>query len=61
MSDEKVLHPFELLTNLANEWNMNVFSEEFSSELDKRALWPHYRERFHYPKAKDLSKGMSVS
>lgn len=50
-------NPFVQLKSLAEKWNMNIYSEEFSQQLDKCNYWPHYRERFHYPKLKDLPNG----
>jgi hypothetical protein len=50
----KPVHPIEFLKELATKWNMDVHSEEFSKELDQRKLWPNYREKFYYPKVKDL-------
>ncbi len=54
--DYKHPHPIEKLTELANDWNMDLYSKEFSEELDNSGIWPHYREKFYYPKLKDLSK-----
>jgi kynureninase len=48
------IHPFEYLCYLAKQWNVDVYSEEFSLRLDKNNLWPSCREKFHYPKLKDL-------
>ncbi|CAF0890984.1 unnamed protein product [Brachionus calyciflorus] len=56
MNDSTETHPFCSLDALANEWNLDLFSEEFSLELDKRNIWPSNRDKFHYPKLKDLSK-----
>lgn len=47
-------HPFDILKNFATLWNLDVFSEEFSTQLDKRNIWPSLREKFFYPKIKDL-------
>lgn len=48
------LHPFENLLNLSKTWNQEVFSEEFSVELDNSNIWPTFRDKFHYPLSKDL-------
>jgi hypothetical protein len=50
--------PSSQLKYLAEKWKMNIYSEEFSHQLDKCNYWPHYRERFHYPKLKDLPNGI---
>jgi len=52
--EEKSAHPFETLANLASEWGLDVYSDEFAAELDKRQIWPCLRDKFHYPKVKDL-------
>lgn len=50
-------HPLEILLNLAKEWKLDLYSEEFSLELDKQNIWPSNRHRFYYPKLKELPKG----
>ena len=57
-SDMNDTNPFGQLKNLAEKWNMNIYSEEFSKQLDKCNYWPHHRDRFHYPKINDLPNGM---
>lgn len=50
----KSSHPFEHLKNLATKWNLDVYSDEFALMLDERNVWPHQRNKFFYPKIKDL-------
>jgi hypothetical protein len=50
-------HPIELLIKLAKKLNLDLNSKEFAVKLDESNLWPSYRERFFYPKIKDLPKG----
>jgi len=57
-ADMNDTNPFAQLKSLAEKWNLEIYSEEFSQQLDKCNYWPHYRERFHYPKIKDLPNGM---
>ena len=45
------------MKEMSNKWNMDFYSEEFSIELDKRRFMPSFREKFCYPKIKDLPKG----
>lgn len=52
--DSKNVHPFNKLENLACEWGLDVYSKEFSIEIDNRKLWPCLRHKFYYPKIKDL-------
>lgn len=47
-------HPFELLENLSSIWKLDVYSDEFASRLDKKNIWPCLRDKFFYPKLKDL-------
>ena len=47
----------EELKDLAKKWNLDIYSEEFSQELDKSRICPSFRERFYYPKLKDLPNG----
>lgn len=49
-------HPLEQLKDLANNWNIDLYSSEFATKLDKQNIWPHSREKFHYPRLKDLSR-----
>ena len=55
------VHPLELLKNLATSWKINdIYSIEFANELDKKNLWPHNRDKYFYPKVKDLPKGKRI-
>jgi hypothetical protein len=56
LSEETLAHPLEQLKNLANHWSIDLYSSEFANQLDKQNIWPHLREKFHYPKLKDLSR-----
>ena len=47
-------HPFNKLEDLAASWNLDVYSDDFAKELDNRKIWPSMRDKFHYPKIKDL-------
>ena len=49
-------HPEEQLRDFGDQWNLDVFSKEFALKLDQSNLWPSYRDRFFYPKVKDLPK-----
>ena len=53
----EISDPLRQLNELAKNWKLDIFSEEFSKELDSKNLWPHYRNKFYYPKLKDLPKG----
>lgn len=53
-------HPLEILSNLATEWQMDLYSEEFSKELDNQNIWPSNRHRFYYPKLKDLPNSTDI-
>lgn len=50
-------HPILQLTELANQWKMDLYSEQFAAELDAKNIWPHNRDKFFYPKLKTLPKG----
>ena len=54
--DPKKPHPIITLKNLSEQWKLDLYSEAFSLELDDKNLWPHFREKFYYPKLKDLTK-----
>ena len=54
------LAPIDELNKLANKWKLNIFTEEFSNQLDNSNLWPNLRNKFCYPKLKDLSKGYDL-
>lgn len=58
---DKNIHPFQLLKSLSKKWNLDVYSEEFSTKLDESDIWPTYKDRFNYPKAKDLPNGIQKS
>lgn len=49
--------PIDFLKALSNKVNLDLFSEEFSIELDKQNIWPCHRDRFCYPKLKELPNG----
>ncbi len=51
---DQFAHPFDKLKSLASEWNLDVYSKEFADQVDKRKLWPCLRDKFYYPKVKDL-------
>jgi hypothetical protein len=55
--NEKSL-PKRKLKALAKLWAMELFSEEFSKELDKKNILPTYRDHFYYPKLKELPIGI---
>ena len=48
--------PEKTLSELSVEWNVDVYSKEFSTRLDESGLWPTHRDKFFYPKLKDLPK-----
>jgi hypothetical protein len=50
--------PLNELKQLADQWNIDFYSQEFAIALDKSNIWPTYRDRFYYPKMKDLPKGL---
>ena len=52
----QTMHPFEELKSIAAQLGLDVFSEEFSEDIDRRHIYPTHRERFYYPKLKDLPK-----
>ena len=52
-----VIEPLNELKNLANKLNVDLWTEEFSRIVDLMSLWPSLRNKFHYPKLKDLPKG----
>ena len=47
----------EEIKELSKKCNLDFYSEEFSIELDKGRFMPSFREKFCYPKIKDLPKG----
>lgn len=47
-------HPIEYLKKLSTSWNLDIYSEEFSKKLDDSNLWPCHRDKFFYPKIKEL-------
>lgn len=49
-------HPIDELQKLATEWNIDLFSEEFSVKIDEKNVYPINRDKFYYPKIKDLPK-----
>jgi hypothetical protein len=55
----KAKHPLEQLKDLATQWKLDIYSEEFAQELDKRNLWPTNRDNFFYPKVKDIPNSNS--
>jgi hypothetical protein len=56
LSAKTSIHPLEQLRDLANNWNIDLYSSEFANKLDQENVWPHLREKFHYPKLKDLTR-----
>ena len=51
-------HPIDELKSLASSWQIEDFySEEFSIQLDKKEVVPSFRDKFYYPKLKDLPNG----
>mgnify|MGYP001810350347 CR=1 FL=1 len=50
-------HPLNKLIDLAKKWNLELTSKEFAQRLDNENIWPTHREKFYYPKLKDLSQG----
>ncbi len=51
------IHPIDELKSQAKKWNLDIYSETFAKELDEKNIYPTYRDEFHYPKLKNLSKG----
>lgn len=51
------LAPIDVLKSLSYKWNTDLYSQEFSVLLDSSNIWPNYREKFYYPKLKDLNQG----
>lgn len=49
-------HPIDELKKLSTEWNVDLFSEEFSHLIDEKNIYPMNRDKFYYPKIKDLPK-----
>ena len=50
----------EELKDLAKKWNLDFYSEEFARALDKNRICPSFREKFYYPKLKDLPNGLYI-
>lgn len=50
----KFVHPLDTLSSLASDWCIDLSSEQFAAELDKRNIYPCNRDKFCYPKLKDL-------
>lgn len=50
----KFVHPMDTLRSLASEWNIDVSSDRFAAEMDQRNIYPCNRDKFCYPKLKDL-------
>ena len=51
-------HPMDKLKHLANEWDIDIYAEDFAKKLDE--LWPTNRDKFFYPKLKSLTKGKVI-
>jgi hypothetical protein len=51
-------HPINILKSLSKTLNSSLLSEDFALKLDKLDIWPSQRAKFHYPKLKDLPKGI---
>jgi kynureninase len=46
--------PEEQLYEYSKKWGVDIYSKEFAIKLDESKLWPTYRDKFFYPKLKDL-------
>ena len=49
-------NPEQELYELSKKWDVDIYSKEFAIKLDASELWPTYRDKFFYPKIKDLPK-----
>jgi hypothetical protein len=50
--------PINILKTLSKTMNSSILSEDFALKLDKLDIWPSERDKFHYPKLRDLPKGI---
>jgi len=50
-------HHLDEMKELSKKSSLDFYSEEFSVELDKSRFMPSFREKFYYPKIRDLPKG----
>ena len=49
------IHPIDELKALASSWEINdIFTENFSIEIDKKNTFPYFRDLFYIPILKDL-------
>lgn len=52
------IHPIDELKTLAASWDINdIFTEEFSIQIDKKNVFPCFRDLFYIPMLKDLPEG----
>jgi kynureninase len=49
-----LVHPIDELKTLANKWSIDLASASFATEMDTRNIYPCNRDKFCYPKLKDL-------
>ncbi len=51
------LKPLDELKSIAKKFDCSLLSEEFSLKLDQSNLYPTHRNKFHYPKLKNVTDG----
>ena len=55
-------HPLDELKSLASKWKFeDIYSEEFALGLDQKNVYPSSRNKFYYPKVKDLPNSNIIS
>lgn len=57
---EEELHPQNILSQWATEWNTPMGSEAFARKLDENDPLKHFRNEFYFPKLEKLPKGMNL-
>lgn len=55
--DAPKLTPANALLKLANEWNLNIESEQFAKRMDEMDSFGKFREMFSIPKKATLPNG----
>ena len=54
----KCPHPLQYLKVRSAEWSVDIDSEEFARMMDEGDPLKGFRDKFNYPKVKDLPFGM---
>ena len=52
-------HPIEILNSKSTKWSVGLHEKKFAQKLDEEDNFGHFRDKFYYPKKKDLYHGGS--